>query len=35
MKFHHTTSKNKNRFSKTGVAKVKRAAKKKRKKKKK
>jgi|TARA_A100001015_G_scaffold139225_1_gene154308 hypothetical protein len=35
MKFYHTTMKNKNRFSKNGAAKVKRAAKKKRNKKKK
>lgn len=33
MKFVHTTTKNKNRFSKTGNAKIKRAAKKKRNKK--
>ena len=34
MKFFHTTSKNKNRFSKNGTAKIKRAAKKKKNKKK-
>ena len=34
MKFYHTNSKNKNRFSKNGVAKIKRAAKRKKNKKK-